>query len=198
MTNFSISYKGAKETAKALQEADRNAIKLLRNKLKTELLPEANSIVSEIPAVAPIKGMARTNGRTRWLQPKATIAFTPGSVRGFRGAQFSPLVTIKVQSPKDAVGFEMAELAGIRRHPPRRRSKIPNSSSYGKERGDGSYLNNGQGDNFIAALERAKPIKGRAGRFAFDIFIRKRKVMETKAANILDNYFKKTLERIVK
>jgi hypothetical protein len=50
-------------------------------------------------------------------------------------------------------------------------------------------------DYFISALNEAKPIKGKAGRFAFDLFLRRKPFIEKKAATFVDKYFKQTIER---
>lgn len=192
--DVSVTITGAKETVAALKSIDANAVKKLRQELKTSLNSEVSSIVSGIPAFAPIKGMAH-NGRTKWRRPKGTVRFTPGSVRGFRGQEFQPLVTLTFSGGKNSIGFDMAELAGIRRQPARRRSKMANSTSYGTRPGDGSHANNGQGDYFISKLEEVRPIKGRAGRFAFDLFLRRRPIIQQKAISFLDKYFNTTIKR---
>lgn len=192
-----VTVVGAKETVKALKEADADAIKNLRRDLKTEMSGEISNIVTQIPAVAPIRGMIHA-GRTKWKRPKGKVGFTPGSVRGFKGKEYSPLVTLTFTGGTNSVGFDMAELAGIRRNAPRARSKIRNSTSNGAQRGDGSYAVNRQGDFFISALEQAKPIKGRAGRFAFDIFLRRRPIIEKKATDFVNKFFKTRIERASK
>lgn len=192
--DVSVTVVGAKETVAALKRADQNAIKKLRQELKGEMASEISTIVSGIPAFAPIRGMVH-QGRTKWKRPKGKVSFTPGSVRGFRGLSVSPLLALTFTGGPSSVGFDMAELAGIRRHPARARSKIANSTSYGREKGDGSHAVNGQGAKFIEALENARPIKGRAGRFAFDLFLRRRPFIEKKAGVFLNRYFKNTIER---
>jgi hypothetical protein len=194
MMDFSVTVTGAKETVAALKAADANAIKKLRQELKGVMKSEVSTIVSGIPAFAPIRGMAH-NGRSKWKRPKGNVAFTPGAVRGFAGKEYQPLVTLTFTGGSNAIGFDMAELAGIRRQPARRRSKIANSSSYGTQPGDGSHANNGQGDFFISKLEEVRPIKGKAGRFAFDIFLRRKPIIQQKAIGFLDKYFKTTIER---
>lgn len=190
----SVSVVGAKETVAALKRAESTAISKLRQEIKGIMASEISTIVSGIPAFSPIKGMMH-NGRTKWKRPKGRVSFTPGSVRGFKGQNFSPLVTLQFTGGTNSVGYDMAELAGIRRHPSRSRSKIANSTSYGKQRGDGSHAVTTQGQSFIRALENAKPIRGRAGRFAYDIFIRRRPTIQKKAVDFVDKYFKHTIER---
>ena len=192
--DVSVTVTGARETVAALKAADADAIKKLRQELKGVMQTEISIIVSGIPSFAPIKGMAH-NGRSKWKRPAGKVAFTPGSVRGFAGRQFQPLVTLTFTGGSNAIGFDMAELAGIRRHPPRARSKIANSTSYGTQRGDGSHANNGQGDAFISKLEEVRPIKGKAGRFAFDLFLRRKPVIQQKAITFLDKYFQTSIKR---
>jgi hypothetical protein len=192
--DVSIKVVGAKETIAALKRADENAIKKLRQEIKGVMQSEISTIVSGIPAFSPIRGMMH-NGRTKWKRPKGRVSFTPGSVRGFSGKGISPLVSLSFTGGSNSVGYDMAELAGIRRNPSRPRSKIANSTKYGTEAGDGSHAVTTQGDYFISALESARPIKGKAGRFAFDLFLRRRPFIEKKAATFVDKYFKQTIER---
>jgi hypothetical protein len=192
--DVSVTIVGAKETVAALKAVDANAIKKLRQEIKSEMQSEISAIVTDIPAFAPIRGMVHS-GRTKWKRPKGDVRFTPGAVKGFRGMQLSPLVTLTFTGGANSIGFDMAELAGIKRHPPKSRSKIANSTSYGKQRGDGSHAVTTQGSHFIEALERAKPIKGRAGRFAFDLFLRRKPIIQKKSADFLDKYFKLKIEK---
>jgi hypothetical protein len=192
--DVSVKVTGAKETIAALKKADADVVKKLRQEIKGVMQLEISTIVSGIPAFAPIRGMAH-NGRTKWKRPKGNVSFTPGSVRGFGGKGVSPLVSLTFTGGTNAVGFDMAELAGIRRKPARRRSKIANSTSYGTQPGDGSHAVNGQGDFFISKLEEVRPVKGRAGRFAFDLFLRRKPVIQKKAAGFVDKYFNTTIKR---
>jgi hypothetical protein len=192
--DFSVTVTGAKETVAALKAADSKAITKLRQELKGVMQTEVSTIISGIPAFAPIRGMAH-NGRTRWKRPTGKVAFTPGAVRGFAGKDYQPLVTLTFTGGSNSIGYDMAELAGIRRQPARRRSKIANSTSYGTQPGDGSHANNGQGDYFINKLEEVRPIKGKAGRYAYDIFLRRKPFIQQKAIGFLDKYFKTTIER---
>lgn len=192
--DVSVRVTGAKETIAALKQMDEGAVKKLRQEIKGVMQTEISTIVSGIPAFAPIRGMAH-NGRTKWKRPKGNVSFTPGSVRGFGGKGFSPLVTLTFTGGTNSVGFDMAELAGIRRNPPRGRSKIAGSTANGTQRGDGSHANNGQGDAFISKLEEVRPIKGRAGRFAFDLFLRRKPIIQRKAIDFVDKYFTTTIKR---
>jgi hypothetical protein len=192
--DVSVTVTGAKETVARLKQADANSIKKLRQEIKGEMRSEISTIVTNIPAFAPISGMLH-QGRTKWKRPRGNVAFTPGAVKGFRGMQLSPLVTLTFTGGSNSIGFDMAELAGIKRHPPKARSKIANSTSYGRQRGDGSHAVTTQGQFFIEALQRAKPIKGRAGRFAFDLFLRRKPFIQKKAADFLDKYFQTKIEK---
>ena len=194
LMDVSVTIVGAKETVAALKAADTDAIKKLRQEIKSEMQSEISAIVTNIPAFAPISGMVHS-GRTKWKRPRGNVRFTPGAVRGFRGMQLSPLVTLTFTGGASSIGFDMAELAGIKRHPPRSRSKIRNSTSYGSAPGDGSHAVTTQGDHFIRALDSAKPIKGKAGRFAFDIFLRRKPIIQKKAADFLEKYFQKKIEK---
>jgi hypothetical protein len=112
------------------------------------------------------------NGPTKWAGVKSvSVSVLPRIVAGKRSV---PLVRIAASGGATSLGFDYAELAGIRRRPPRARSKIRGGSTRGSQKGDGSMALNGQGDNFIKVLEDRN---GKTpGRFAF------RAVFETRGA----------------
>lgn len=105
-------------------------------------------------------------GKTRWRGVnKPRVEFTPGKTRA--GAH--RLVNIAFTGGSRGLGFDYAELAGIRRRPPKEYSK-----EY-QRRGDSvirQHRINGQGDGFIKALE--DQVMEKPGRFAFSGMLKKR------------------------
>jgi hypothetical protein len=97
-----------------------------------------------------------------------------------------PLVRLAATGGSDALGFDYAELAGIRRRPPRDRSKIRGGTLRGTAKGDGSMALRGQGDNFIKVLEDRN---GKSpGRFAFRAVFETRGKIMAGIQRTLDNY----------
>jgi hypothetical protein len=97
-----------------------------------------------------------------------------------------PLAEIKATGGTDSLGFDYAELAGIRRRPPRDRSKIRGGTLRGTAKGDGSMALRGQGDNFIKVLEDRH---GKTpGRFAFRSVFSSRALIMAGIQRTLDKY----------
>jgi hypothetical protein len=168
-----------KKDMNKLRQVDRKVYNELRRELRGKIDPYAESIRQSIPSQAPISGMNRTNGITRWEgKPRKTVSFTTGARRG------SLLKIILTGGTRAAgpLGFDYAEVAGIRRRPPR-----PYTRPY--DRGGYSGIQhrvNGQGDAMSRAIRRRKPIPGKAGYFAFDNALQKypllRKIAELSLA----------------
>jgi hypothetical protein len=153
-------------TVKTLRGVDRKVLNELRKELRGKVQPYANSIAQAVPAQSPLRGM-RHNGVTRWEgKPKASVSFTPGKSRSG-----NRLLSIKVtggSAKSGPIGFDYAEVAGIRRRAPRPVSKV-----YEREGLLQQHRVNGQGDAMIRALQRKVPIRGRAGYFAFQEALQK-------------------------
>lgn len=173
---------------KELRAIDKQSTNKLRSRLRTGLGDVTAQIQADIPRTPPIR---KSNppyetmghrGRTKWKGVNKPIVKLYG---GDFGKQGHNLVVIEVKGGKDKFGFEYAELAGIRSRPPGRMSR-----RYTR-RGSSKVIQhrlNGQGDAFIEALQKAKPIKGKAGRFAYDAFLKERTAIIQKTVGILDDF----------
>lgn len=150
---------GIPKLNKVLTQAEKEYVRDLRAKARSQMLPIANKVRTQIPTIAPISGMAH-NGRTAWAQPKVAVYSNP-KARAKRRRNTVGIVGFKATPPSRAVGFSYGELAGIRRKPPKPVSKGWNSTTVG---GYHSYRVNGQGDAFIERLEQ---IRVRPGRFFY-------------------------------
>jgi hypothetical protein len=159
MVKPSIKVVGIPKLNKILTQAEQDFIKDLRAKAKTQMLPIASKVRSQIPTVAPIKGMDH-NGRTQWAVPKVTVYSNPRT-RAKRGRNVAPIMGFRATSPSRAVGFAYGELAGIRRKAPKPVSKGWYTTTVG---GYHSYRVNGQGEAMIQRLEK---IQARPGRFFY-------------------------------
>jgi hypothetical protein len=91
-----------------LDSVQPDAVRALRKEMRRIALPTVSAIKSNLPSSSPLSGMNHY-GRTRFAgaQVKTELAFSD-SIR----SQNKPLVTIVVQSPGDAVGLEIADMAG--------------------------------------------------------------------------------------
>lgn len=185
---------GVKETVEVLKTLDQDLIKQLRKDVRQVTSPTVSKIKSSVPVTSPLNGGFRKtglmrpyggmndhNGRTRWDGVRVSTSFTPGRVA--KGKDTHPLITINATGRK-GLGFDYAELAGVRRRPPRKTSKGWNSTSVGYH----SYTVNGQGDAMIEKLNRSVPFKGKAGRFAFAVVLKDLNQMQTESAKVLDSY----------
>lgn len=180
-----LRVEGLEETLAILKTVEPDSIKEMRKEIRTVVVTSGaiSAVKFSAPATAPMSGMVH-NGPTRWGGVKSVttriLSRTSASQR-----KSIPLITI-VASGKDSLGFDYAELAGIRRRPPRARSKIRGSSLRGQQAGDGSIALNGQGDNFIAVLEER--VGKRPGRFAYRAVFQKRQAIERGSQVVLDRY----------
>lgn len=189
-----IRVEGLEQTLKILKEVEPESIKAIRKDVRKIITISGviSSIKSRTPPVAPLSGMNH-NGPTKWagvqrittnVLPRTT-ALTKKSV---------PLVRIAATGGRDALGFDYAELAGIRRRPPRARSKIRGTGTRGTQKGDGSIALNGQGDKFIEMLEARN---GKTpGRFAYRALQAARGKISQGIQTVLDSYAQKVNRKL--
>jgi len=183
---FDFDVDGVAYTIGVLRKVDRDLIRELRKEIRKELKPTVNKIVGEINTSVTGQLQSRDyemfhNGRTQW-----------NGVRGF--------ATVKSTSKQNAaqlvftgrggkVGFDYAELAGIERRPPRRRSKGWYSTSPGYH----SYDYAGQGKVFNDRLERDF---GKPGRFAWIRVIKQRKKIEREFKQVIDKFTERVSRKL--
>lgn len=193
MFDTTVRVKGIKETMAVLKELEPEAIKQMQREMKSSIKPIANRIASQVPdAELKMKGFRENlRGRADWSPPRANVSFTPGKKRRFKDTH--PLVSITLDGTGGKVGFNYAELAGIRRHPPRARSR---PFTHWRTGPGTTYKSAGQGMNFIEALNRAFPMRWKAGRFAYKAFIGEKAAVAKLATETLDNYAAKVNRKI--
>jgi hypothetical protein len=171
----SIRVEGLENTLAILKTVEPDSIKQIRSEIRSIVTSSGavSKIRSRTPAIAPLSGMDN-RGPTKWAGVKSvSVSVLPRIAAGKRSV---PLVRIAASGGATSLGFDYAELAGIRRRPPRARSKIRGGTTRGSQKGDGSMALNGQGDNFIKVLEDRN---GKSpGRFAFRaVFETRREIM---------------------
>lgn len=170
---------GSSEVIKMLYTYERDLYKELGKKLESDLRPIMGPIQGQVNGAVTAQLKNRRNigmfhdGRSAWsgvtvktktsVKPKNLI-FIEG--KGRKGGDY-------VQA-----GFEYAELAGIRRRPPRSLSKGWGSTSTGWH----SYIQNGQGDAFIKMLSSY----GKPGRFLWKRVLNRKPEIEEKVVNIAE------------
>jgi hypothetical protein len=177
---------GLEEVLTTLKKVEPEAIKTIRSEIRTIVTVSGviSSIKSRAPAIAPMSGMNH-NGPTKWQGVKSVSTSTLSRTAAL-AKKSVPLVRIAATGGGDALGFDYAELAGIRRRPPRARSKIRGTGLRGTQKGDGSIALNGQGDNFIKVLEARN---GKTpGRYAYRAVQSARGKIEQGIQVVLDAY----------
>ena len=104
----SIKVQGVREMIQLLDAVQPDSVKELRKEIRQIAQPVVSAIKSNLPSTSPLSGMNHY-GRTRFAgaQVKAELALG-NSIRN----QTRGLVTLVVQSPGDAVGLEIADMAG--------------------------------------------------------------------------------------
>jgi len=174
---------------KVLRETDDKLVRELRSGLKKSIEPVTAKIAASVSRETKLRGM-RHRGKTRWRGiNKPLVNFTPG--RSKRGGK--RLVSISVTGGSRGLGFDYAELAGLRRNSPKPRSKEYQRAGDKVAR---THRVAGQGDGLIAGLEKYYPIKGRAGYFAYDAFIDSRPYVTAIAIVAVNKLAAKTNQKL--
>jgi hypothetical protein len=99
---------GVKETLRLLDAVQPGSIKELRKDVRRIADPAITAIRSNLPATAPLSGMSHY-GRTRFAGAKVRAEL---QLRDSKTSNTSSLVRLSVESPGDAAGLEIADMAG--------------------------------------------------------------------------------------
>ena len=179
---------GTAEVIKLLKRVEPDLLKDMRKEMRSELKPLTSAIANSINSETTQRLMSRDyemfhNGRTQWSGVRGGTSVLASSRKAIAKLTFT--------GRSGKVGFNYAELAGVRSRPPRRRSKGWYSTSVGYH----SYDYAGQGDVFIERLSKDFA-PGKPGRFAFGRFLKKRKEVDKQAQQVADRYNKK-LNRLI-
>jgi hypothetical protein len=134
-----------------------------------------------------LSGMVH-QGRTRWSPVRAVVKFDAKARRS--KAQYRPLLQINVTGSPGGLGFDYAELAGASKRAPRPRTKEFSRRTINGETRTYSRVNTG-GDIFIQNLTNRFPMRAKAGRFAYRIFLTQKQQLERDALKILETYASK-------
>ena len=174
---------GISQLTATLRTLDRKAVNKLRAEMRATINPVANAIGSDVPKQAPLSGMDH-NGVTRWTGTvRSSVSFTPGRAKG--GS--TRLLAMKFTGGTRAgggIGFDYAELAGSSRRPGARFSRV-----YDRAGSPGvQHRINGQGRAFNEGIRSYKPIRGRAGYFAYDAAVKRYPQIEGLGKRAIDKF----------
>jgi hypothetical protein len=172
MLTTEIELQNVREYFRVVRQIEPDLIKELRSNLKTSLKPTANEIANSIPDVNNSMSGFRNNktGRTRYTNKvRSSVSLTPASIR--KGESVHPLVSLTFAPPSNAVGFSILETIGTERAKPRDRSR---AFTHWRSGSEVRYRYNGQGYYLIKRVRELYPIRGKAGRFVFDEYLKKR------------------------
>jgi hypothetical protein len=174
---------GISQLTATLRTLDRKAVNKLRAEMRATINPVANAIGSDVPKQAPLSGMDH-NGVTRWTGTvRSSVSFTPGRAKG--GS--TRLLAMKFTGGTRAgggIGFDYAELAGSSRRPGARFSRV-----YDRAGSPGvQHRINGQGRAFNQGIRSYKPIRGRAGYFAYDAAVKRYPQIEGLGKRAIDKF----------
>jgi hypothetical protein len=103
-----IRVEGVKEMLQLLDAVQPGSIRELRKDIRQIAEPAVSAIRSNLPSSSPLSGMNHY-GRTRFAGAKVSAQLLLG--RAINSTTI-PLVRLQVESPGDAVGLEIADMAG--------------------------------------------------------------------------------------
>ena len=103
-----IKIQGVKEMLQLLDAVQPGSIRELRKEIRQIAQPAVTAIKSNLPTSSPLSGMNHY-GRTRFAGAQVKAELLLGRAIN---SDTIPLVRLAVQSPGDAVGLEIADMAG--------------------------------------------------------------------------------------
>jgi hypothetical protein len=170
MIKYDVRADGVREMLAQLKEIDPKLVTQFRKELRGTAKDMASTIQSRIQVTPPLSGMGGYTPRSLiWQGAKTRVSI---STVGSRKRDVTPLLSIKVDSPKGAPGYIAAESAGSK----------------------GAAGNSPQGAHFIAMMvQKFGPLKGKGGnRIAWKYFWAQRDLLNRAATMVVDKF-----ERIV-
>lgn len=175
---------GSSETLKIIKDLEPELFKEIRKSVNSELKPVLTPIEGEINSQvtqtikSAMPGMFH-NGRSAWNGAKLTVRVS---------TRPRELIFINGDGQNRQVGFDYAELAGIRRRPPRSLSR-----QYMVNGQPRKHRVNGQGDAFISKLQSEF---GKPGRFAWIRVLKRKPEVERKVQDVADKFGIKLSRRL--
>jgi nicotinamide mononucleotide (NMN) deamidase PncC len=166
MIKYDVRADGVREMLAQLKEIDPKLVTQFRKELRGTARDMASTIQSRIQVTPPLSGMGGYTPRSLiWQGAKTRVSI---SMAGSRQRDVTPLLAIKVDSPRGAPGYIAAESAGSK----------------------GSSGNTPQGTHFIAMMtQKFGPLKGKGGnRIAWKYFWGQRDLLNRAAGMVVDKF----------
>jgi len=167
MIKYDVEAKGVRDLVAQLKDIDPKLASQFRRELKGTANDMASTIKSRIQVTPPLSNMDGYSLRS--LIWRGAVTKVSISLAGNRRRDVTSLLSIKVDSPKDAPGYIAAESAGRR---------------------TGGAGNSPQGSHFIAMMtDKFGPLKGKGGnRIAWKYFWGQRDLLNRAAASVIDKF----------
>jgi hypothetical protein len=181
MITYDVTTQNVKEVVAKLKQIDNELVKQFRRDLKTVATSMASQIKSSIQVIPPLSNMDwYTNRSLRWAGAVTSVST---SFTGMRGREITPLLAIKVNSPKGAPGYMAAETAG-------RNGPVGKPGASRRTGNGGSDPGGPQGAHFIMAMTQTfGPLKGKGGnRIAWKYFWKQYATLNRAALDVVNRY----------
>jgi hypothetical protein len=181
MIRYDVRAENVREMINRLKSIDPKLVRDFRRDLRGTAKAMATTIKSEIQVTPPLSGMGKSTPRAlNWAGANTRVSI---SVAGSRKRDVTPLLAIKVDSPKGSPGYMAAETAG-------RNGPVGKSGSSRRTGNGGSDAGGPQGAHFIMKMtEIFGPLKGRGGnRIAWKYFWGERRRLNRAAMVVIDNF----------
>lgn len=190
---------GLKRAVDALADLDRDMKKQFVKDMRTELRGSMNVVKAAIPKVSPFNGGGPLDGmthagRTRWSPVRMRLNVNPRPRR--KGVGFVGVVGWIVTGSPNGLGFDYAELAGVRRRPPRAITKPFSRATKNGRTVEYTRVNNA-GDVFIKNVRSRSNGRGKAGHFAHTEFLKQRGPIQRKAIKVIKKYSSATNRKMM-
>jgi hypothetical protein len=183
MISYDVRADGVREMLAKLEAIDPALVRQFKRDLKSTAQDMSSTIQARIGVTPPLSGMGNYTPYALTFQgAKARVSI---SLAGNRRRDVTPLLAIKVDSPKGAPGYMAAEVAG---NPNARvRKSLVSRTKWG-----GSQAGGPQGQYLIARMvHKYGPLKGKGGnRIAWKYFWAQRDLLN-RAANMIVQKFER-------
>lgn len=190
---------GLTRAINALALMDKQVKKQFVKDMRTELRGSMNAVKASVPKVSPFAGGGPLDGmthagRTRWSPVRMRLNVNPKPRR--KGAGFVGVVGWAMTGSPGGLGFDYAELAGVRRRPPRPVTKPFSRATKNGRTVEYSRVNNA-GDTFIRNVRSRSKGRGRAGHFAYAEFLKQKPAIKRRAIKVIKTYSSATTRKMM-
>ena len=181
MISYDVRAEGVREMLAKLEAIDPALVRQFKKDLKSTAQDMSSTIQARIGVTPPLSGMGGYTPYALTFQgAKARVSI---SLAGNRRRDVTPLLAIKVDSPKGAPGYMAAEVAG---NPNARlRKSLVSRTKWG-----GSQPGGPQGQHLIARMvQKYGPLKGKGGnRIAWKYFWAQRDLLNRAATMVVQKF----------